>query len=184
VRILRFSALDAAALGAVVCLGLGTTGCGQHDFNPGGIVGYAPIHLDAEQVMLSGDQVDCGVKSDLWEAPPATLAGGRASAKLLEAGRNLHFDDDVVYAEAGVNQPYVQVRGDFSVQLADDASIRDDGPDGKLVEGRLTVTIPHACFPAPLAMLGVRKGKFVEDAPPILKFSTDGQNWRFIKIIH
>ena len=148
------------------------------------MIGPGPIHLDAEQVMLSGDQVDCGVRSDLWEAPTPSYGGGRSSARLLEAGRKLHFDDDVVFSEPGVAQPYVQIRGDFPLQLADDAIIRDDGPDGKLVEGRVLVAISHACFPGPLPMLGVRKGKFVEDSSPILKFSRDGNDWHFVKITH
>lgn len=134
--------------------------------------------------MLSSQQVDCGVKADLWEAPGAIQGGGRSSARLLDAGRNLHFDDDVVVSEPGLNTPYAQIRGDFSLQVADDANVRDDGPDAKLVTGTVSANISHACFPTPLPLMGVRKGQFVEDATPTLKFSRDGDNWRFAKLIH
>jgi hypothetical protein len=187
VRILRFSTLEAIALGAVAGLSMGATGCAQKDFSQdtaADLVGSAQIHLDAEQVVISGQNLDCGVKNDLWEAPIADEGGGRSIAKLLQAGRNLHFDDDVVVSEPGLKFPYVQVRGDFSVHLYGDATIRDDGPDGKLVESNAALTMSHACFPVALRLLGVRKGRFVEDASPILKFTRQGDDWSFMKLVH
>ena len=143
------------------------------------------VHVDAEQVMLSGAELDCGVKNDLWEAPSAGDSAGRSSARLLEAGRNLHFDDDVVVSDAGLRQPYVQVRGDFPLQLSGDSSIRDEGSDGKIVEGTVTLTISNTCFPNPLPLLGVRKGKFAEDQAPVLRFDRQQDDmWHFTKIVH
>ena len=68
--ILRLSAF------AVVCLGLGSTGCVQTDFQQDkarGIVAAAPVHLDAEQVMLTLAQVDCGAQNDLGTARSADV---------------------------------------------------------------------------------------------------------------
>jgi hypothetical protein len=166
---------------------MGATGCAHQDFSQDTaayVIGLAPIHLDAEQVVMSGQNVDCGVKNDLWEAPGADQGGGRSIAKLLEAGRNLHFADDVVVSEPGLKFPYVQVRGDFSLHTYGDATISDDGPDGKLVESNVALTMSHACFPVALRLMGVRKGKFVEDASPILKFTREGNDWSFTKLVH
>src|SRR5580704_12200070 len=121
-----------------------------------------PIHLEAEQVTLTISQVECGVQYDLWEAPVST-ALERSSARLLPAGQALHFGDDVIVAEKGFHQPYVQVRGDFMMLLADGPNIHDDGPDGRLVDGKLGVIIPHNCFSDPLPVMGVRKGRFTQD---------------------
>ena len=48
--------------------------CTQTEFPPEkaqAIMGSAPVHLDAEQVSLTGSQLDCGVQNELWEAPGA-----------------------------------------------------------------------------------------------------------------
>lgn len=178
--------------GAVICLTFAATGCTQTDFpdtKAQAIISSAPIHLDAEQVSLTQSQVECGVQNELWEAPSGSGGGGVAAAahstaRLLPAGRDLHFDDDVVVSEPGFRQPYAQVRGDFMVQLADGPSIRDDGSDGKLVEGKLMVIIPQTCFARPLPVLGVRKGKFSEDASPVIEFRLQNDGWRFDKLVH
>ncbi len=153
-------------------MGLATTGCVQKEFQPEkaqSIMSSSPIHLDAEQVTLTLSQFECGVQYDLWD-PPGPVNPQRTTARLEQAGRDLHFDDDVVVSEPGFHQPYVQVRGDFMMQLADGPTIRDDGPDGRLVDGRLTVIIPHMCFSDPLPVLGVRKGTFSQDINPVLQF--------------
>jgi hypothetical protein len=144
------------------------------------------IHLDAEQVMLSGQQLECGVRNDLWESPGTGPAGAvmeHSVARLLAAGRDLHFDDDVIVAEPGYRQPYVQIRGDFVMQLGD-MNIRDEGQDGRLVEGRLLVVIPHMCFADALPILGVRKGKFSEDTNPVIEFNLLNDGWHFTKLVH
>jgi hypothetical protein len=142
-----------------------------------------PIHLDAEQVSLNQTQFECGVQYDLWD-PPGALSGDRTSARLEQAGRDLHFSDDVVVSEPGFHAPYVQVRGDFMMQLADGPVVREDGSDGRLVEGRLMAIIPHMCFPDALPVLGVRKGRFNQDAPPVMQFRLMQDGWHFTKLVH
>ena len=107
----------------------------------------------------------------------------RSVARLLPAGRALHFDDDVVVAEPGYRQPYVQIRGEFMLQLGD-ANIKDEGSDGRLVDGKLMVLIPHMCFSDPLPVLGVRKGKFSEDVNPVMEFRLLNDGWHFSKLVH
>jgi hypothetical protein len=180
VGILRLSA------GAVVCVAVVTTGCAQKEFPPEkaqAIMAAVPIHLDAEQVTLTGSQLDCGVQNDLWEMP-SPLVQERSVSRILAAGKALHFDDDVVVAEPGYHQPYVQIRGDFMLQLGDIPNIKDDGPDGKLVEGRLAVIIPNTCFSDPLPILGVRKGRFSQDVNPVMDFRLLNDGWHFNKLVH
>ena len=73
-------------------------------------------------------------------------------------------------AEPGFRQPYVQIRGDFRCSLSRGPNIREDGEDGRLVEGKLGVIIPHSCFPDPLPVFGVRKGRFSQDVQPVMEF--------------
>jgi hypothetical protein len=184
-RLRAVGILRLSASGVVCLLGLAATGCVQKEFQDvkaQSIIAGSPIHLDAEQVSLNLTQFECGVQYDLWD-PPGAAAGERTSARLEQAGRELHFDDDVVVSEKGFHTPYVQVRGDFMMQLAA-TSVRDDGPDGRLVEGKLFVTIPHMCFSDPLPVLGVRKGAFTQDALPVLQFRLLQDGWHFTKLIH
>src|SRR5579885_1534576 len=67
-----------------------------------------PVKVEAEQVMLASGEVDCGVRSELWEAP-GTPNQGRSFCRLLPAGRALQFEDDVVYTDPGYRSSYVQV---------------------------------------------------------------------------
>ena len=129
-------------------------------------------------------QFECGVQSDLWDPPGAETADQRTTAHLEQAGRNLHFDDDVVVSEPGFHQPYVQVRGDFMVQLGDGPSIREDAQGSRRVQGKLMVIIPHTCFSDPLPLLGVTKGKFTADAQPIMQFQLLNDGWHFTKLVH
>ena len=53
------------------------SGCVQTDFPPEkaqGLILEKPIHLDAEEMTLTSQQVDCGVQNDLWEQPVASSA--------------------------------------------------------------------------------------------------------------
>lgn len=179
----------------VAGLALACCGCTQTDFPPEkaqGLLQLHPIHLDAEEVTLTQAQVDCGTQSDLWE-PPAQQAnnGGFSNfsaltvAHLNTQARELRFDDDVILSEPGQRSPYVQIRGDFPVTLADDGIvIHDDGQYGKKVEGKVLVTINHACFTDPLPLMGVRKGKFSQDAPVVLHYSLENDGWHFDKLTH
>ncbi len=147
-------------------------------------MGSNPVQLDAEQASLTNAQFECGVQYELWDPPGAVTADQRTMAHLEQAGKNLHFDDDVVVSEPGFHQPYVQVRGEFMLQLADGSTVRDDGPDGRLVEGKLMVIIPHTCFSDPLPLLGVRKGKFSTDAQPVMQFRLLNDGWHFTQLVH
>jgi hypothetical protein len=181
--------------GVVAGLALVCCGCTQTDFPPEkaqGLVALHPIHLDAEEVMLTQTQVECGTQNDLWEPPAQQASNGVLStftaltvAHLNTQAKQLRFDDDVVLSEPGFRQPYVQVRGDFPAQLLDDPIIiHDDGQYAKRVEGKVSITINHLCFPDPLPIMGVRKGKFNQDALVTLHFSLDNEGWHFDNLIH
>jgi hypothetical protein len=158
-------------------------GCG--DFNDGktaNIIQGSPVRLDAEQVMLSDQQVGCGVDNELWDPP--SQGGTRTIARLTQKARDLKFDDDVSVREGGYRSPYVQVRGEFPLSVISIESTRD-GPeqDTKLVEVRVGVKIDHPCFPNPLPLMGLRKGQFTEDYPPVFEFRYYN-NWQFEKVVH
>jgi len=154
-----------------------------------GVIAQHPIHIDAEQVMLTQGQVDCGKENELWEPPPVFSNAGISNtsnvmvAHLTAKARELQFDDDVVLNEPGFARPYVQIRGDFPVALTD-ANIHDDGDNGKKVEGKLLVTINHPCFADPLPLMGVKKGKFNEDTLPVMHYTLENDGWHFDKLIH
>lgn len=188
-----FSVTLRVAAGFVAVLALLCCGCNQSDFSAGtaqGLIAQRAIHIDAEQVMLTQGQVDCGKENELWEPAPAGFAGGESSnnssnlvvAHLTSKGRELQFDDDVVLSEPGYPRPYVQIRGDFVATLAD-ASVHDDG-DAKKVEGRLLIVVNHSCFADPLPLMGVKKGKFNQDALPLMRFTQEADGWHFDKLIH
>lgn len=184
------SVLLPAAL--VAGLALLCSGCVQTDFPPEkaeGLILEHPIHFDAEEVVLTNTQVDCGVQSELWEQPAqaSNVNSGQVGvtvARLNAAARELKFDDDVVLTEPGYRSPYVQVRGDFPAQLVDPPTIHDDGQYSKKVEGKLLITINHPCFTDPLPVMGVKKGKFNQDASPMLHFALENDGWHFDKVIH
>jgi hypothetical protein len=176
----------------VAGLALLCCGCTQTDFpaeKAQGLLALHPIHIDAEQVMLTQVQVDCGKENELWDVQSGFSGGGSSTsaaltvAHLTSKARELQFDDDVVLTEPGYVRPYVQIRGDFTVALAE-PSIHDDGDGGKRVEGKVLVTINHPCFAEPLPMMGVKKGKFNEDSLPVLHYTLENDGWRFDKLIH
>jgi len=161
-------------------------GCVQKDFGPdkaNALLAAQPVHLDAELVALKNDQVTCGVREELWQ-PPAEL-GDRAIARLTDKGRALHFDDDVMLQEPGFQSPHVQVRGDFSLIGADQSgTVREVDAATRDFENRVSVRINHSCFPDPLPLLGVRHGRFAEDARPMMRFELGNDGWRFARILH
>jgi hypothetical protein len=83
-----------------------------------------------------------------------------------------------------MGRPYVQVRGDFNLAAPDILSDKDGPePNTRLVFARLSVPIPHSCFSDPLPMLGVRKGNFSEDVPPVVLFRFNNA-WTVDRIVH
>jgi hypothetical protein len=159
------------------------TGCGAGDFNYGkvkNIIEGSPVRLDAEYVMLAPNEVDCGVQNDLWEAP--VDSGGHQIARLTQKARDLKFADDISVND--LLRPYVQIRGDFSLVVAEIASDKD-GPEAqsKLVEAKIGVPFQHSCFPNPLPLMGVKKGNFRQDVSPLLLFRYNN-GWYLDKFVH
>ncbi len=108
-----------ALVSVVIGASLATIAC--NDLNPGkttNIIEKSPVKLDAEQVMLTPDQVSCGIQAELWQAPTPPNQG-RSVCPLLPQGRALKFDDDVVVTENGYHSPYVQIRGSFPLGVLD-----------------------------------------------------------------
>jgi hypothetical protein len=171
------AALSMALLGSLA-------GCGSpSDFSWGkvsGILQGNPVKLDAEYVMLSPGEVECGVQNDLWEAPASNSS--RATARLTQKGRDLKFSDDVSIGD--MRRAYVQVRGEFSLGGVD-VSADHDGPEAgtRVVDAKVGVIVPHSCFSNPLQVMGVKKGNFTQDSPPVLLFRLTN-NWEFEKFVH
>jgi len=171
------------ALVAIVCL----VACGgSGDFNGGtakGILEGSPVDLEAEQVSLSQQQFECGVQSDLWDAP-ALVANDRTVAKLTQKARDLKFNDDVTI-ESKHPKPFVQVRGAFSLQVDEISGIHEGDEQGtKRVDAKVSVKVPNSCFSAALPMMGVKKGDFKEDTPASFLFRQGPDGWKLEKLVH
>lgn len=176
----NFRLLAAALTGFAVL----STGCGPSDFNYGkvkNIIEGSPIKIDAEYVMLTQDQMTCGVQEELWD-PPVASSGHRSIARLTQKGRDLKFSDDVSIGE--LRNPFVQIRGDFNLIVAEITSDRDGPqPNTRLVETKIGVAFPNTCFPQPLPIMGVRKGNFTQDYSPILFFRYNN-GWQVESLQH
>jgi hypothetical protein len=163
--------------------------CGPNDFNYGkarNLIEGSPMHLDAEYVMLSAAEFQCGLQEELWDPLPqgviVGMIGQTGTARLTQKGRDLKFSDDVMIGDK--RYPYVQVRGDLSLgvlEITNDKAGSDEFT--RLVEAKLGVLIPYSCFPNPLTIMGVRKGQFTQDASPILEFRYNN-GWSVEKIVH
>jgi hypothetical protein len=147
------------------------------------IIERNPVKLDAEQVMLTQVQVDCGIQAELW-LPATDPNQGRSVCPLLPKGKALKFDDDVVVLENGYHSPYVQIRGAFPVAVADITNTTN-GPekDTMLVEAKVGVRIGHPCFQNPLPVMGLRKGQFTQDYSPVILLRLD-DGWQLDKFVH
>jgi hypothetical protein len=144
----------------------------------------APRELSSEMVGIGTTALNCAIENGLWGPPEQ--ASNRTVAHLTDLGRSLHFSDDVSIGEPGFHGPYTQIRGTFPLQVAKVVKIRD-GADAstKTVEVNVGVVIAHACFPAPLPMLGVRRGRISDDLPVTLEFAKyQDDTWHFEKIVH
>ena len=178
------------SVAAAICaagLAIACAGCGEGDFNWGKaqhLIEGNPIHIDGEYVMLDMGAVECGAREDLWDEPPPLkgVPGEHAVARLTDKGRALHFNDDVSIGE--MRQPFVQIRGDFNVLALDIKSDRDGPEKGtKLMDVKLGIKFDNTCFPNPLWIMGVHKGNFTQDYPPIVEFRYDN-GWAFDRIVH
>ena len=174
--------LLAAAVG--FCFAL--CGCGNKEDFDGGkakdLLEMAPVNLEGEQVTLTSMQVDCGVQEDLWERP-TQFSPERSTARLDPKGRELKFNDDIVIEPN--RAPYVQVRGEVSIQVDDVSNIRDGAERGtKLADVKAGVKVQHTCFTTPLPIMGVKKGNFQADTPASFQFRLRDDGWHVDKLVH
>ena len=170
-------------LGIVLLSSTMNLGCTRASDDPRGMIEAVPVRVDAEQVMLTSGEVDCGVRAELW-GPPTEPNQGRSLCPLLPGGRALQFEDDVVYTEPGQQSAYIQIRGKFPLAVIEIVSAKD-GPDinTKLVESRVGVRVGNSCFPNPLPIMGARKGQFNQVEPPVMLFRLD-RDWQMEKFVH
>ena len=174
--------ISRALIAIVPGLYLALCGCGGNEFSAKAVIEARPVNVEGEQVTLTSTQIDCGVQSDLWEAP--SQVSQRSTARLTAKGRELKFNDDVSIGEANYLQPYVQVRGDVSLQVLEVASVQDEDKDTKLVSAKIGVRIPHPCFPNPLPVMGVRHGNFSSEAPVAVRLRQAEDGWHVEKLVH
>ena len=167
-------------LSSIAILAICLCGCGTPEFDTdaaGAQIQNTPQSLSNEQVVLSDNQVECGVKNELWDAPTGNLA------RLAQKGRDLKFTDDVRLNDPEIHTPYIQVSGTFPVAISDVSRLRNDN-GYKLVDVKLGVVISHECFTTPLPLMGVKKGKFTPDAPVVFRFQGSGKEWSLDKLMH
>jgi hypothetical protein len=169
----------------VLLLSIICSACGSNDFNEDrgrGLVEAKPVRLDGEQASLTPTQVDCGVKSELWEAPTET-SPGHSSAHLMQPGRDLKFSDDVL-VDPAFRQPYVQLKGDVQLVVLSYVGAKAAGENSKIGEFTVGAKIPHACFSSPVPLLGVKKGNFREDVPVAFRFNLTEDGWHMDQLLH
>jgi hypothetical protein len=158
----------------------GLSGCSAPGFDSDAVKGMlesTPLDLSNEQVTINDSQLDCGTKNDLWDPPNGNVA------RLTQKGRGLKFTDDIRLNDPEIHQPYTQVNGKFSVQVADVSKIRDT-EGGKLADVKLGIVIAHECFTTPLPLMGIRRGKFTPDAAVVFRFRGSDKEFTFDKLMH
>jgi hypothetical protein len=142
-----------------------------------------PVTLDGEQVTITPMQLECGVQSELWEAP-TQVSQDRTTARLTSKGRELNFGDDPAI-EPAFHQPHAQVRGAFSLEVDAVSGIRAGQTEGtKVADVKAGIKLQDACFPNPLPILGVKHGDFREDTPVSFQFRRSDDGWRVDKVVH
>jgi hypothetical protein len=181
------SGLRTGLVTAVFGLCLASLACGDKDqFDEGvakDILQANTVNLDGEQVTITTGQLQCGVQSELWEAP-AQVSQDRTTARLTSKGRDLNFGDNPAI-EPQFHQPYAQVRGAFSLEVDGVSGIRDGETAGtKLVDAKAAIKLQDACFPNPLPIMGVKHGEFREDAPVSFLFRKNEDGWHLDKLVH
>ena len=164
----------------LACLTL--AGCGNSGFDLTAVLESHPVKLDGEQVILYPEQVDCGVREDLWTISP--LGDGRSLGRLTTKGRDLQFSDDVQVGDPAVGTPYVQLHGSFGIKVMQPGSVHDEDDWDKTADAKVGVKIDHSCFQAyPPILMGIRHGQFDLSVNPVFRFKLDGE-WLPDKVIH
>ena len=143
------------------------------------ILTATPKALDGEQVMLTNEQVACGEREDLWTME--SHGGDTATGHLTPKAQALGFGDDVRVGEQRL--PFSQLRGQYTLQVLRIESIRDEGAKVKVVDAKVGVVIAHSCFPQPVQLMGVKKGRFTQDAAPRFQLALNG-NWEYDRLLH
>jgi len=170
---------------AVVLLnGLVLTGCEEAVFDSEaaqGLIESSKLTLSGEQVLVSPDQIVCGEKKGLWIVDQ--MDGYGAIARLTDAGRALHFGDDIRMGERKFKDPYTQLQGDFTVKVQKVHGLTGEKPDEKIAEVAIGVVIDHECFAKPLALMGIDRGDFSEDVSPRIRLRQRG-SWAVDQILH
>jgi hypothetical protein len=134
-------------------------------------------------VSMNLTQLGCGASEDLWEAP--SNSGERSLSHLQQKGRDLNLTDDVYSGDNEYPNPYTQVRGKFALQVDQVLSIKDgEDKDTKIVQAKVGVKINDPCFTTPLAIMGIRKGKYTPDLPVTLRYERYDTGWHLVKILH
>jgi len=174
-----------ALLSAIFGLCLASVACSKDNFDEGVAkdkLEANPVNLDDEQVTITQTELDCGVRSELWESP-SQVSEDRTTARLTSAGRELNFNDDPAI-EPGFHQPHAQVRGKFSLEVAEVSGLRDETDVTKLVDAKVGIKLQNACFPTSLPIMGVKHGEFREDALVTFRFRRTDAGWRLEKLVH
>ena len=177
------------ALAVLLCLAFLLSGCRpSSDFSEDvgrASIEYEKMNLEGEQVVLTDSQIQCGVQSELWD-PPTTLSPDHTTAHLTSKARDLKFNDDVIIRDPNSKVAYVQIRGEFPLQVDSIASVKDgEDKNSKLVEAKVSVKIDNPCFQGALPMMGVRHGNFSADSPVVFHLHFDENiGWRVDKLVH
>ena len=170
----------------VAVLSAGLAGC-SHDLDENSIRPRAqssPMPVESEQVTLNFAQVNCGVENGLWEAPSSD-SQQRTIYRLTQKARDLQFSDDIYTNDPDSPVPYTQLRGKFYLQMDGVIAIHDGTEAGtKLVQAPISVKIPHACFAAPLPIMGVRQQKFTASVAPTMVYENGDDGWQPTHLVH
>jgi hypothetical protein len=159
-------------------------GCGEREFGDGQVhqIENQKVQLNGEQIGLTKGQVECGIQSELWTSED--LGEDQTIGRLTQSARDLGFGDDIQIAEPGLKYPHAQLRGKFLLSLIQVNSIKNDGPQNRIVDAKMGVRIDHSCFQSPFPiLLGVKKGKFTDGVGSLLRFRLD-DGWVYDEILH
>jgi hypothetical protein len=177
-----------AALVAALCFSILLFGCkASSEFNEDvarGAIGSVPMKLEGEQVTLTDSQIQCGLQAEFWD-PPTITSADHSSAHLTSKARDLKFNDDLIIHDPSSRVPFVQVRGDFPLQVESITAIKNaEDKSTKLVEAKVGIKIDNACFPSPLPLMGVRHGNFSAESPVVFHLHFDDSGWHVDKLVH
>jgi hypothetical protein len=111
------------------------------------------------------------------------IESGGAVGRLTDAGRALHFGDDIRMEDGKFSGPYSQLSGTFRVKALKIEEITGDQPDLKIVDAKIGVVIDHPCFTKPLPVMGIDRGDFSEDTAPRLRMRQKG-DWLVEQVLH